>query len=74
MTWRDSFALGALMNTRGLMELIALNLGYDFGILSPRIFAMMVLMALATTVMTGPLLGLVEQGSRHQACATARVV
>jgi Kef-type K+ transport system membrane component KefB len=60
LSWRESFALGALMNTRGLMELIALNLGYDFGILSPRIFAMLVLMALATTVMTGPLLGLAQ--------------
>jgi Kef-type K+ transport system membrane component KefB len=73
MTWRDSFALGALMNTRGLMELIALNLGYDFGILSPRIFAMMVLMALATTVMTGPLLGLVEHSGRREVCGPARV-
>jgi Kef-type K+ transport system membrane component KefB len=62
MTWRDSFSLGALMNTRGLMELIALNLGYDFGILSPHIFAMMVLMALTTTVMTGPLLDLAGLG------------
>ncbi|PWU10478.1 MAG: cation/H(+) antiporter [Verrucomicrobia bacterium] len=54
--WIDSFALGALMNTRGLVELIALNLGYDLGILSPRIFTMLVIMALATTCMTGPLL------------------
>jgi Kef-type K+ transport system membrane component KefB len=61
MTWSDSFSLGALMNTRGLMELIALNLGYDFGILSPRIFAMMVLMALTTTTMTGPLLSLTRR-------------
>jgi hypothetical protein len=53
------------MNTRGLMELIALNLGYDFGILSPRIFTMMVLMALATTCMTGPLLSLVERARRR---------
>ena len=44
------------MNTRGLMELIALNIGYDLGILSPRIFAMLVIMALVTTGMTGPLL------------------
>ena len=44
------------MNTRGLVELIVLNLGYDLGILSPRIFSMMVLMALLTTFMTGPLL------------------
>jgi Kef-type K+ transport system membrane component KefB len=58
VNWIDSFALGALMNTRGLVELIALNIGYDLGILSPRIFAMLVIMALVTTCMTGPLLGL----------------
>lgn len=58
MQWCDAFALGALMNTRGLIELIALNLGYDLGILSPRIFTMLVLMALVTTGMTGPLLNL----------------
>jgi Kef-type K+ transport system membrane component KefB len=44
------------MNTRGLIELIALNIGYDIGMLSPRIFAMLVIMALVTTVLTGPLL------------------
>jgi Kef-type K+ transport system membrane component KefB len=44
------------MNTRGLVELIALNIGYDLGILSPRIFTMLVIMALVTTSMTGPLL------------------
>ncbi len=58
--WGNSLTLGALMNTRGLMELIVLNIGYDLGILSPEIFAMMVLMALATTFMTGPLLNLVN--------------
>jgi len=58
MSWRDSLQLGALMNTRGLMELIALNIGYDLGILSPRIFTMLVIMALVTTMMTGPLLSL----------------
>jgi Kef-type K+ transport system membrane component KefB len=56
MNWSDSLQLGALMNTRGLMELIALNIGYDLGILSPRIFTMLVLMALVTTALTGPLL------------------
>jgi Kef-type K+ transport system membrane component KefB len=56
MGWRDALQLGALMNTRGLMELIALNIGFDLGILSPRIFTMLVIMALATTVLTGPLL------------------
>lgn len=58
MGWRESLQLGALMNTRGLMELIALNIGYDLGILSPRIFTMLVIMALATTMLTGPLLTL----------------
>ena len=58
MNWRESLQLGALMNTRGLMELIALNIGYDLGILSPRIFTMLVIMALVTTVLTGPLLTL----------------
>ena len=48
------------MNTRGLVELIALNIGYDLGILSPRIFAMLVIMALVTTCMTGPLLTLCD--------------
>jgi len=60
-SWTDSLAIGALMNTRGLMELIVLNIGYDLGILSPEIFAMMVLMALGTTFMTGPLLDLVKR-------------
>ncbi|HEX6903633.1 MAG TPA: cation:proton antiporter [Thermoanaerobaculia bacterium] len=58
MSWGDSFSLGALMNTRGLVELIVLNIGFDLGILSPKIFAMLVLMALITTFMTGPLLAL----------------
>jgi hypothetical protein len=44
------------------MELIALNIGYDMGILSPRIFTMMVLMALLTTFLTGPLLTLIQAG------------
>jgi len=48
------------MNTRGLIELVALNIGYDLGILSPRIFTMLVIMALVTTGLTGPLLGLTE--------------
>jgi Kef-type K+ transport system membrane component KefB len=56
MGWREAGAIGALMNTRGLMELIVLNVGYDLGILSPALSTMMVVMALATTCMTGPLL------------------
>jgi Kef-type K+ transport system membrane component KefB len=58
VNWLDSFRLGALMNTRGLVELIALNIGYDLGILPPRIFAMLVFMDLFTTALTGPLLTL----------------
>ncbi|HKD17817.1 MAG TPA: cation:proton antiporter [Thermoanaerobaculia bacterium] len=60
-SWGDAFALGALMNSRGLMELIALNVGYELGILSPQIFAIMVLMAIATTFATSPLLSLSER-------------
>jgi len=69
MSWGDSFSLGALMNTRGLVELIVLNLGYDLGILPPRIFTMMVLMALITTFMTGPLLQLRTVLGRRTALA-----
>jgi K+:H+ antiporter len=71
MDWGDSFSLGALMNTRGLVELIVLNLGYDLGILSPRIFAMLVLMALITTFMTGPLLQLRKLVGRRKAPVAA---
>jgi len=56
--WRMSASLGLLMNTRGLMELIALNIGLDLGVISPTLFAMMVLMALVTTMATTPLLQL----------------
>jgi Kef-type K+ transport system membrane component KefB len=58
--WRDSLIIGALMNTRGLMELVVLNIGYDLGILTPGVFAMMVIMALVTTFMTGPSLDLIN--------------
>jgi Kef-type K+ transport system membrane component KefB len=58
--WQESLSIGALMNTRGLMELVVLNIGFDLGILSPQVFAMMVLMALATTFMTGPLLDFIN--------------
>jgi hypothetical protein len=59
--WRDSLMLGALMNTRGLMELVVLNIGYDLGVIGPEIFAMMVIMALFTTFMTGPTLDLIDR-------------
>jgi Kef-type K+ transport system membrane component KefB len=56
--WRDSAALGLLMNTRGLMELIVLHIGLKLKIISPTLFAMMVLMSLVTTMATTPLLQL----------------
>lgn len=58
LAWRDATALGLLMNTRGLMELIVLNIGLDLGVISPKLFAMMVLMALVTTMAASPLLQL----------------
>ena len=59
-SWKDSLSLGVLMNTRGLIQLVVLNIGYDLGIISPQIFAMMVIMALFTTFMTGPSLDLIN--------------
>ncbi len=59
-SWRDSLTIGALMNTRGLMELVVLNIGYDLGVLTSEIFTMMVIMALVTTFMTGPALDLIN--------------
>ena len=56
LDWRDSAALGILMNTRGLVELIVLNIGLDLGVLSPRLFTMLVMMAIVTTIMTSPIL------------------
>ncbi|OBU63298.1 cation:proton antiporter [Stenotrophomonas maltophilia] len=58
---REAWRLGALMNTRGLMELIVLNLGYELGLLGDRLFAVLVIMALVTTAMTGPLLNLIDR-------------
>ncbi|WP_396168000.1 cation:proton antiporter [Flavobacterium sp.] len=58
--WRDSLTIGALMNTRGLMELVVLNIGLDLKVLSPEVFTMMVIMALFTTSMTGPALNFIN--------------
>lgn len=59
-SWKDSLTIGVLMNTRGLMELVVLNMGYELGVLSKEIFSMLVLMALVTTIMTGPILNIVQ--------------
>ncbi len=56
LDWRTGSALGVLMNTRGLMELIVLNIGLSLGVISPKLFAMMVIMALVTTLATAPIL------------------
>ncbi len=59
-SWRDSLTIGALMNTRGLMELVVLNIGLDLKVLTPEVFTMMVIMALVTTFMTGPTLNFIN--------------
>jgi len=66
--WRSSVAIGAMMNTRGLMELIVLNAGLDRGLISPQLYAMFVVMTLATTLATGPVLSVVlgRQDDRRQ--------
>ena len=56
LDWRESTALGILMNTRGLMELIVLNVGLDLGVISPTLFGMLVIMAVVTTLATTPVL------------------
>lgn len=66
-SWRDALSLGVLMNTRGLVELIVLNIGLELVILSPTLFAMLVIMALVTTMMASPLLPLLGyRGQSHQ--------
>jgi cystathionine gamma-synthase len=66
MPWREALSLGALLNTRGLMELVALDVGYDFGIVTPAMFAILVVMALVTTISTGPLLALTRRRAASQ--------
>ena len=63
--WRDSSALGVLMNTRGLMELIVLNIGLELRVLTPALFAMLVLMAIVTTFMTTPILHFLTRGEER---------
>src|SRR5687767_15397090 len=59
MPWRESAAIGILMNTRGLMELVILNIGRELGVITDAVFAMMVIMALVTTALTTPILNIV---------------
>ncbi len=64
LPWRNSAALGAMMNTRGLTELIVLNLALDAGVITPALFTALVVMALVTTLMTGPLMRLIDPQNR----------
>ena len=64
-SWREAAAIGVLMNTRGLMGLIVLNVGLDLGVLSPALFAMFVLMAVVTTLATTPILSLLTGKGRE---------
>ncbi|HKD84952.1 MAG TPA: cation:proton antiporter [Terriglobales bacterium] len=66
MSWRESATLGVLMNTRGLVELVILNVGFDLGVLSQTLFSMMVLMALITTFMAAPLLHWINDRKQHE--------
>jgi Kef-type K+ transport system membrane component KefB len=66
---RSALTVGALMNTRGLMELIVLNLGYEIGVLDARLYAVLLVMAIATTVMTDPLLRVLDPALRLRAQA-----
>jgi len=67
LAWRESLVIGALMNTRGLTELIVLNLALELGVISEALFAALVVMALVTTFMTGPVLKLLDPGNRFGA-------
>ncbi|HEX4164590.1 MAG TPA: cation:proton antiporter, partial [Bryobacteraceae bacterium] len=69
--WRDASAIGILMNTRGLMELIVLNIGLELHVISPTLFAMLVLMALATTLATTPILHFVTPRGQLEGEANA---
>lgn len=70
--WREAFSVGVLMNTRGLIELVILNVALDLGVISPTLFSMMVIMALVTTFMTTPLLDLLvrPRGAENLASAS----
>lgn len=64
LSWRESATVGVLMNTRGLMELVILNIGRDLGVLSPTLFTILVIMAVATTVVTSPIVGWLQPPER----------
>jgi Kef-type K+ transport system membrane component KefB len=65
--WKEAGVLGALMNTRGLMELIVINIGYDLGVIPKSLYCALVLMAVLTTVMAGPLVVALRRGTEIEA-------
>ena len=69
--WRDSFATGSLMNARGLMELIVMKVGLDAGLIGPQLFTMLLVMAIVTTLMTGPMLAWLTRRQPAHAAASA---
>ncbi len=73
MSWRESAGIGALMNTRGLVELIVLNIGLELNIISPVVFAMLVIMAVVTTLLTAPALRLLRFTHNEQRLRTSRL-
>jgi Kef-type K+ transport system membrane component KefB len=74
LSWREAGAIGVLMNTRGLMELILLNIGLEIGVISPSLFTMMVVMALVTTFMTTPILERIYPTARTEPETAARLL
>ena len=64
--WRESATIGTLMNARGLMELIILNIGLEQNIITPTLFTIMVIMAIFTTLMASPLVAWLLQGTNYQ--------
>jgi Kef-type K+ transport system membrane component KefB len=69
--WRDSLGTGALMNARGLMELIVIKVGLDAGLIGPQLFTMLLVMAIVTTLMTGPMLAGFARRQPASAAASA---
>lgn len=70
LSWRESATVGVLMNTRGLMELVILNIGRDLGVLSPALFTILVIMAVVTTFVTSPIVGWLQPAERVLALTT----
>jgi Kef-type K+ transport system membrane component KefB len=68
-SWHSALSLGVLMNTRGLVELIVLNIGLDLGVLSPAMFTILVVMALVTTMMASPLLSILGYRAKPEQAA-----